>query len=148
MKISNRGIELIKQFEGCELEAYADIIGVWTIGFGNTYYLDNTKVKKGDKITDKQADELLRETIKGYEIGISKSLKTTIKQNQFDALVCIAYNVGVQAIQKSTLLKLVNKNPNDPKIADEFLKWNKAGGKSVNGLTRRRIAESKLYFSV
>jgi lysozyme len=107
MKISEKGIALIKQFEGCVLKAYKCPAGVWTIGYGDTT-LNGNSVKQGDVITQSQAETMLTETLKGYEIGITKSLKKTINQNQFDALVVFSYNVGINAAKKSTLLKKVN----------------------------------------
>ena len=147
MKIGINGIKLIKEFEGCKLKAYKCPAGVWTIGYGDTT-LNGNSVKQGDIITQSQAETMLTETLKGYEIGITKALKKTLNQNQFDRLEVFAYNIGINAAKKSTLLKKVNANPNDKTIAEEFLKWNKAnGGKILNGLTNRRIAEAKLYFT-
>lgn len=146
MDISNEGLELIKKFEGCKLTAYQDIVGVWTIGYGNTLHTSGEQVKKGEKITQQQADELLKQTVRGYAIGITKSLKKALKQNQFDSLVSLAYNVGLNAVKRSNLLKMVNNNPEDKTIAEEWLKWNKAGGKVVEGLIKRRTDEAKNYF--
>lgn len=148
MKISDKGIELISQFEGCRLKAYKDSAGIWTIGYGTIMYPDGNKVKEGDIITHEDATTYLK-----YEISLkSKSVSAftsnvVLSQNQYDALVSFAYNVGVGALQKSTLLKKVIKNPNDPTIEAEFLKWVKAGGKIITGLKKRRQAESDLYFS-
>lgn len=148
MKLNEKGIALMHQFEGLKLEAYLCPAKVWTIGYGNTYYEDGTKVKQGDKITKERAEQLFTNIT---EEKFCKPLRTLIKSkvndNQFSALVCFAYNLGTGAISKSTLLKKVNVNPNDITISAEFMKWNKAGGKVLNGLTRRREAESKLYFT-
>lgn len=148
MKISDNGVKLIYQFEGCKLKAYKDSAGIWTIGYGTIMYPSGEKVKEGDKITHEEAVTYLK-----YEISLkSKSVtaftsKVVLNQNQYDALVSFAYNVGVGALQKSTLLKKVIKNPDDPTIEAEFMRWIKAGGKVVEGLRKRRQAESDYYFS-
>ena len=147
MDISNKGLKLIQEFEGLKLTAYQDVIGIWTIGYGNTFYLDGNIVKKGDKVTKAQAEALLKATIKEFETKVESLVKAKLNQNQFDALVSFTYNVGPANLKKSTLLKKVNINPNDESIADEFIKWNRASGKVIDGLTRRRQAESDLYFS-
>jgi len=147
MDISDKGLKLIQEFEGLKLTAYQDVIGIWTIGYGNTFYLDGNIVKKGNKVTKPQAEALLKATIKEFEAKVESLVKAKLNQNQFDALVSFTYNVGPANLKKSTLLKKVNINPNDESIAQEFIKWNKAGGKVVDGLTRRRQAESDLYFS-
>lgn len=140
MKISESGLSLIKSFEGLELKAYLCPAKVWTIGYGHTQ-----GVKEGQVITKEQAESLLKGDLLIYEQAVlSHNLK--LNQNQFDALVSFAYNLGTGNLAKSTLLKKAKINPNDPTIKDEFAKWNKAGGKVLSGLTRRRIAESNLYF--
>ncbi len=147
-KISKKGIALIQLYEGCKLTAYLCPANVWTIGWGNTQYPNGQSVKQGDTITQKAADTLFLELVNSrYASGVYALLKTPINQNKFDALVSFAYNCGLRALNTSTLLKKVNKNPNDPTIAAEFAKWNKAGGKVLKGLTSRREAEAKLYFS-
>lgn len=143
--IGKEGIALIKAFEGCKLTAYKDAIGIPTIGWGNTQYENGVKVKIGDKITQERADELFLLIVSKFIQGVNQRVQP-VNQNQFDALVSFAYNVGLGNLEKSTLLKKVNKNPNDPTISTEFLKWNKAGGKVLLGLTRRRKAEAALYF--
>jgi lysozyme len=147
MKVNNLGIDLMHFFEGCKLEAYQCSAKVWTIGWGNTYYQDKNPVKQGDKITQNQANELFEFVVNEFAVGVEKLLTKKVNENQFSALVCFAYNVGTGNLAKSTLLKKVNANPNDPSISNEFLRWNKAGGKELLGLTRRRTAESKLYFT-
>lgn len=146
MKIGTKGIALIKQFEGCKLKAYKDAVGIWTIGWGNTQYENGKSVKQGDFITQQTADELFLLIVSKFDSAVN-NLVNNVNQNQFDALVSFAYNCGIGNLQKSTLLKKVKKVPCDPTIAQEFAKWNKAGGKVLNGLTRRRKAESDLYFS-
>ena len=154
MKTNELGRSLIKHFESLMLEAYQCSAGRWTIGYGNTFYEDGSPVKKGDKICKEKAEELLSVILEKFERGVVSLLTRTVTENQFSALVSFAYNVGLdidadniaEGLGDSTLMKLVNRNPDDPKIADEFLKWNKAGGKVLNGLTRRRKSEAHLYF--
>jgi lysozyme len=147
MKVNNLGIDLMHYFEGCKLEAYQCSAKVWTIGWGNTFYENGTPVRQGDKITQDRANSLFVFVANKFADEIKKLIKTNLSENQFSALVCFAYNVGTGNLAKSTLLKKVNANPNDATIANEFLRWNKAGGKELLGLTRRRTAESKLYFT-
>jgi lysozyme len=148
MKLSDKGYELIKRFEGYSDRPYKCPAGISTIGYGNTYYPNGTKVKITDKqITKEYANEILAHTADEFAEDVLKLVKSKINVNQLNALTSFAYNVGVFNLQKSTLLKLVNINPNDGNIAKEFLKWNKANGKVLNGLTNRRIAESALYFT-
>jgi lysozyme len=142
-KIGKKGIDLIKSFEGLELKSYLCAANVLTIGYGST----GPHVKKGMIITEAKAEKLLVEDLERFVEGVNKAVTSKINQNQFDALVSFAFNLGVGALQKSTLLKKVNANPSDKSIADEFEKWNKAGGKVLKGLVRRREAESDLYFS-
>jgi len=148
MKLSDKGYELIKRFEGFSDRPYKCPAGISTIGYGNTYYPNGTKVKITDKqITREYANEILAHIADEFAEDVLKLVKSKITVNQLNALTSFAYNVGVANLAKSTLLKLVNINPNDGNIAKEFLKWNKAGGKILNGLTNRRIAESALYFT-
>lgn len=149
MKPSQSCYDLIKSFEGLSLSAYPDPATKaepYTIGYGTTIYDDGRKVRLGDVITKERADELLKKDVdvRASQISI---IVPTLTQNQFNALVSFAYNCGVEALRKSTLLKKVKKNPSDPSIELEFMKWNKAGGKEFKGLTKRRQAESDLYFS-
>ena len=148
MKLNDKGYDLIKRFEGYSDRPYKCPAGISTIGYGNTYYPNGTKVKITDKqITREYANEILAHTADEFAADVLKLVKTNITVNQLNALTSFAYNVGVANLQKSTLLKLVNVNPNDGNIAKEFLKWNKAAGKELKGLTNRRIAESALYFT-
>lgn len=141
------GYKLIQQFEGLKLKAYQDSVGIWTIGYGNITYLDGTKVKKGDEITREQADLMFKSTANKFALEVAKLINVCLTQNQFNALVSLAYNIGLGAFKGSTLLKKVNNNPNDKSIANEFLKWKYAGGKVIQGLLNRRIKESDVYFS-
>jgi lysozyme len=148
LHLSQKGLDLIKQFEGLKLKPYLCPANIATVGFGNTYYPDGTKVKLTDPaITAQKAEELLKFLVQSYEKGVDSFCRDDINQNQFDALTSFAYNVGVGNLQKSTLIKKVNLNPNDPAIRLEFMKWNKGAGKVLAGLTRRRQAEADLYFS-
>jgi lysozyme len=144
MKIA---IDIIKKFEGCKLVAYKDIVGVWTIGYGSTYYENGNKVNSGDAISQQRAESLLLTTVNKFASEVNKIVKSNVNDNQRSALISFAFNLGVGALKKSTLLKLVNSNPNDKQIAHEFMKWVNAGGKPSNGLINRRRAELHLYFS-
>lgn len=147
-KISEAGLNLIKSFEGLRLKPYKCSAGVPTIGYGNTFYENNKKVSLADvAITESRAIELLAWSLTRFEQYVDSYCRDDISQPQFDALVSFCYNVGPANLKSSTLLKKVNANPNDPTIRAEFLKWNKAGGKALTGLTRRRTAEADLYFS-
>lgn len=153
MKISENGLAIIRLFEGLRLKAYRDTANIPTIGYGTIRYPDGKRVRMGDKCTVEQAEEWLRHEVDHFEKDVTSLLKTPVNQNQFDALVSFAYNVGSdidmdtipEGLGDSTLLKLVNANPNDPGIGNEFLKWNKSGGKVTNGLTKRRKLEYSLY---
>lgn len=146
MKISGNGFNLIKQFEGCKLTAYQDSVGVWTIGYGWTQPVDGKPVSKGMTITQQKANDLLTEGVAQYEKGVTNLVTVSVNQNQFDALVDFAYNLGVNALKGSTLLKKLNAGDYSG-AANEFTKWNKAGGKELAGLTRRREAEKSLFLS-
>lgn len=147
-KTSKKGIDLIKEFEGFRSSPYKCSAGVPTIGYGATFYPNGKKVTMADAaITEAQAVDLLKNTLESFEKYVDSFCCDDINQNQFDALVSFAYNLGPTNLKSSTLLKKVNANPNDPTIRNEFLKWNKAAGKTLAGLTRRRTAEADLYFS-
>lgn len=148
--ISTKGLNLLAQFEGLELEAYPDPATggePWTIGIGTTVYPSGIKVKKGDKVTRDQAYAYAKDYLANTEDQIAKLIKVKINQNQLDAILSFVYNIGITNFRNSTLLKKLNKNPNDHTIEAEFLKWNRAGGKVMGGLTVRRKKESQLYFS-
>lgn len=142
MKTSEAGLSLIKSFEGLRLESYLCPANVWTIGYGHTQ-----GVKPNQIISEKQAESLLKGDLLVFEKTVlSHNLK--LNQNQFDAFVSFCYNVGSGNLAKSTLLRKAKLNPNDETIRDEFMKWNKAKGKELAGLTRRRKAEGDLYFNL
>ncbi len=149
MQTSDEGIALIKGFEGCRLTAYPDPGtggSPWTIGYGWTLPVDGKPVRPGMTIDQATADRLLKTGLVSYENDVLKIVKVKLTQGQFDALVSLAYNIGSRVLSTSTLLKKLNAG--DIKgAADEFLRWNKAGGKVLNGLTRRREAERALFLS-
>lgn len=147
MTPSNSCYNVIKHYEGCKLEAYLCSAGKITIGYGNTFYADGKPVKMGDRITLKQAEDLLPNIVLKFAQGVDKLVKRELLQCEFDALVSFAYNCGLGNLEKSNLLREVNKKGSALKIETEFLKWNKGGGKVLEGLTRRRKTEALLYNS-
>lgn len=148
MQVSRNGLELIKDGEGLRLDAYLCPAKIPTIGYGNTMWPDGRKVELGQRITRLQADQMLQWAVNLKATAVlGFILPTQLNQNQFDALVSFAYNVGVGAFVRSTLAKKAKRNPNDPTIRAEFMRWNRAGGKVLNGLTLRRKKEADLYFT-
>jgi GH24 family phage-related lysozyme (muramidase) len=140
MKINN--ISLIKKHEGLRLEAYLPTPNdVWTIGYGHTH-----TTKQGMKITEKQAEALLRKDIAWAEKAVNNLVVVPLTQNQFDALVSFVFNVGEGAFSTSTLLRLLNSGDYNG-AANQFLRWNKQKGRVLNGLTKRREEERKLFLS-
>ena len=139
--LSQKGKDFIKSKEGLRLTAYQCDALKWTIGYGHT-----SGVYAGMTITKERAEELFKQDVVLYETAV-RNENLNINQDQFDALVSFAFNVGVDAFKNSTLLKKIKANPDDPAIKDEFAKWNKAGGAVIAGLTTRRAEESKMYFS-
>ncbi len=142
MRLNEQGLSLLKEFEGCKLTAYRDIVGVLTVGYGHT----GPDVKAGMTINQDRAEQLLRRDVAKFEAGVETLVDIPISDNEFSALVCLAYNIGLNAFKASTLLKKLNLKDISG-AADEFLRWNKAGGKVVAGLTRRRKAERELFLS-
>jgi lysozyme len=147
MNINPATRALIRRFEGCRLIAYQCSAKVWTIGWGSTFYEDGSSVKQGDVITQERADRLFVILLDQFASQVRPLITARVNDNQFGALLSFAYNVGVGALRRSTLLRLVNANQANPAIRLEFGKWNRAGGQVLNGLTRRRIAEADLYFT-
>ena len=142
---SQNCINMIKMFEGFRAKPYKCPAGVPTIGYGSTFYSNGKKVTLKDKlITEQDATNLLTTVVTNFSSGVSKLLKVQVTQNQFDALVDFAYNVGIGNLKSSTLLKKVNAK-NFSGAALEFIKWNKADGKVLPGLTKRRTAEKDLF---
>jgi lysozyme len=157
MKADKKGIDFIHSFEGCSLKPYLCPANVPTIGWGNTFYPNGVKVTMKDKtITQEEADRLFLFTLAMFEKDVTKLITSKVNQNQFNALLSFAYNVGTdidqdnipEGLGDSTLLKKVNIDPNNPSIAKEFLKWDKANGVVLPGLTRRRKEEALLYFTL
>lgn len=149
MKVSDKLIQLLEEFEEFEASPYLCPAGIPTIGYGFTYYPDTKKkvTLQDPPITKERAEEILRTLLEQYELLVDAATVDTISQHQFDALVSFTYNVGIEAYKKSTLRKLVNANPDDLNIANEFRRWNKVKGRAVKGLTLRREKELKYYFS-
>ena len=146
MKLNEAGKSLIKLFEGCKLTSYKCSANHDTIGYGNTFYEDGTKVKPGDKITQERANELFEIIAKDFSDKVVPLVKSEVNENQFAALTSFAYNAGIGNLKSSTLLKKVNANPSDETIRAEFMKWVRANNKVLAGLERRRKAEADLYF--
>jgi lysozyme len=148
MKLNKEGYDLIKLFEGLRLKPYLCSAKVPTIAYGSTFYENNKKVLMSDPpITKQRAEELLQLNADRFARKVMNLVKKPITQNQLNALTSFAYNVGSGALASSTLLKKVNVNPNDITIRNEFLRWNKANGVALKGLTNRRIKEADLYFT-
>lgn len=149
MKTNQAGLDLIKSFEGLKLSPYKDSVGVATIGIGSTYYEDGTHVQMSDSaITEERALQLLANTLaKTFEPGVTSCTSSvSVTDNQFSALVCFAYNVGLGNLKSSTLLKKLLAG-DVAGAADQFLVWDKAGGQVLAGLLRRRTAERALFLS-
>lgn len=149
MQTSDKGIALIKQFEGCKLTAYPDPGtggAPWTIGYGWTQPVDGKPVRPGMTIDQATADRLLKTGLVSYENDVLRLVKVKLSQGQFDALVSFTYNLGSRSLSTSTLLSKLNAG-DYAGAADEFPRWNKASGKVLNGLTRRREAERALFLS-
>ena len=144
MRISENGIEFIRQLEGEKLTAYPDIVGIWTIGVGHTGFVDGNPVARGMAITKEKSKELLTADLKRFESAVNDAVKVTLTQNQFDALVSLAFNIGEGAFARSTL---VNKlNAGDKKgAAEQFLVWKNAGGRVSQGLLNRRQKEKAMF---
>ena len=139
MNLGYNGTKILKFFEGCRLTAYQDSVGVWTIGYGHT-----KGVYAGMTITQEEAEQMLENELTEYEGYIEKYVTVPLTQNQFDALVVWVYNLGPTNFRKSTLLKELNAG-NYTAAGNEITKWNKAGGKVLAGLVKRREAEAKLF---
>jgi lysozyme len=147
-KLDDNGYKLIQGFEGLSLVPYLCSAKKATIGWGNIFYPSGIKVTMQDKpISLATASWMFRTIADRFAVDVDKLIKANLNQNQFNAITSLAYNIGIAGLSKSTLLKKVNINPSDPTIANEFAKWNKVNGKVVNGLTKRRAVEAKLYFS-
>jgi lysozyme len=145
-RINEAGLSLIKSFEGLFLKPYLCPANVPTIGYGTIKYPNGKAVSIQDPaITEKQALEFLEHEVNEKSAAVERLVKVDISDNEFAALVSFSYNVGIGALQKSTLLRRLNANEDRSKVAEEFLRWNRAGGKVLAGLTRRRQAEKALF---
>ena len=139
LKTSQEGISLIKSFEGCELTAYRCSADVPTIGYGHT-----AGVSDGDTCTQEEAEIMLAEDLVEFEDYVKKYVETNLQQNEFDALVAWTYNLGPNNLSESTLLKELNAG-NLEEVPRQMKRWNRAGGEVLDGLIRRREAESRLF---
>lgn len=139
MRTSQKGVSLIKSFEGLRLKSYQDSVGVWTIGYGAT-----RGVTAGMMITNEQAERMLLNDIGRFEPEIERLVKVPLSQDQWDALMSFTYNLGAQNLGSSTLLKLLNA-ANYNGAAEQFPRWNSAGGQVLSGLVKRRAAERVLF---
>ena len=144
MHVSPSGVDLICNFEDLRLKAYDDGVGVWTIGFGTTKYPNGIRVKKGDTCTLDQAKAYMQNDLKSFEQTVNNTVKVPLNQNQFDALVSLAYNIGSTAFKNSTLVRQLNEG-NYKAAANQFNVWVNAGGKRMQGLVNRRAAERTLF---
>ena len=149
MRISDKGLNLIKKYEGFSSKPYMCPANVPTIGYGSTYYPNGTKVKlSDDSISEDEATQILEYIAqKDFGSAVNKFVIVELTQNQFDALVSFAYNIGRTAFENSTLLKFLNRGEYEA-AAEQFEKWNKSGGRVLSGLTKRRFDEQKLFLSL
>ena len=143
-RIGRPGLNLIKEFEGLRLEKYKDAVGKWTIGYGHLI-LPSERFDR--PLTESEAEDLLQSDLRKFEGGIIQYVTARISQNQFDALVSFAFNLGLANLKGSTLLRLLNQGKYS-EAAEQFLRWNKAGGMAMPGLTRRRAAERDLFLNI
>ena len=139
MEISQEGLSLIKKFEGCKLQSYKCAAGVWTIGYGST-----NGIEEGMEISQERADMLLLEDVEVFEKAVNELVEVPLEQNQFDSLISWTFNLGPTNLKNSTLLKVLN-NKNYDEVPTQIKRWNKAGGKVLQGLIRRREAEALLF---
>lgn len=144
--VNKAGIDLIKSFEGLFLKPYLDPVNIPTIGYGTIKYPNGKAVTMKDRaITEGEATDYLIHEVEEKAHNVTRMTKVKLNDNEFAALVSFAYNVGWPALEKSTLMKLLNSGADRTAVADQFLRWNKAGGKELAGLTRRRQAERSLF---
>ena len=142
MRTSQRGLSLIKSFEGLRLQAYQDAVGVWTIGYGTT-----RGVNASMSITKEQAERMLLNDVQRFEPEVERLVTVPLSQNQWDALISFTYNLGAANLESSTLRRMLNAGDYTG-AAEQFPRWNKAGGKVLPGLVRRRAAERELFLEV
>ena len=144
----NRGIAIIRKYEGLKLRAYVCPAGLNTIGYGATFYENGMRVQPGDVITMDRADKLLHIQVKLFADEVRRTVKSNLNENQLGALVSFCFNVGGAAFSRSTLARKANANPNDHTIRAEFMRWTRGGGKVLPGLVKRREEEANLYFTL
>jgi lysozyme len=143
----NKGIAIIRKYEGLKLRAYICPSGLPTIGYGATFYMNGSRVQIGDVITIDHADKLLHFQVKLFADEVQRTVKVKLNENQLGALVSFCFNVGGAAFAKSTLARKVNANPSDSTIRNEFMRWTRGGGKVLPGLVKRREEEANLYYA-
>lgn len=157
MRVSAAGIDFIKSWESLKLTAYTATAdearrGIWTIGYGSTYWPNGTPVRQGDKLADEaEAEHLFSITLDDFEMAVCSQLVWPIEQHRFDALVSLAYNIGAPAFRSSTISRMLQSHdvePDHEAIASQFLRWNKQNGRVLAGLTRRREQERKMYLGL
>ena len=145
MYVSSNCVNLVKKYEGFRSKPYKCPANVWTIGYGSTFYLNGEKVSMYDsEISETFASELLEKVLNDFATKVDNIIKVSLNQNQFDALVSFTYNIGISAFTKSTLLTKLN-HADFQGASNEFIRWNKANGKVLKGLTNRRLDEQKLF---
>lgn len=139
MRISQEGVNLIKHFEGCRLDAYLCPAGVWTIGYGHT-----ANVKEGDSVDQEAAEAFLIEDLESFEQDVTRLVEVPLTQQQFDALVSWTFNLGAGNLAESTLLRKLN-NYQYAEVPEQMMRWVRAGGQVLDGLVKRRAAEAALF---
>ena len=145
MLISNNCVNIVKEFEGFRSKPYKCSAGIPTIGYGSTFYINGEKVSMNDSpISIELAEELLMNTLNMFSAKVNNLIKVELNQNQYDAIISFVYNIGVGGFSKSTMLKLINSK-DFTNASKQFIRWNKANGKVVNGLTIRRKKEQELF---
>lgn len=144
MRVNQATLDLIKRFEGWRSTAYRDAVGVLTIGYGHTSAAGKPEVKSGMKITKEQGEEILRRDVEKFSAGVKAVVKVSLTDNQFGALVSFSYNVGLGNFRKSSVLRVVNAGQLS-RVPDRLALWNKAGGRVLKGLVRRRGEEGELF---
>jgi lysozyme len=137
--LNARGYQLLREFEGLRLQAYQCLAGFWTIGYGHTL-----TAARGQRITRAEADRLLNADVRQFESGVARLVTVALTSNQFAALVCFTFNVGIAALEGSTLLRLLNRGWYT-QVPSQLVRWNKIKGRAAAGLTRRRQAEAALW---
>jgi lysozyme len=146
LKLSPQGYDLIREFEGLRTAAYRDAVGVWTIGYGHTSAAGEPSVKPGMVITESEATEILERDVERFADGVRHHVRVSLAEDQFSALVSFAYNVGLGNFARSSVLKAVNARDFEA-VPRRLALWNKAGGRTLPGLVRRRAAEAALFTS-